>query len=305
MRHCITLEDFSADELRAILNIAVEIKAEPERFATALQGKWLLMLFQKTSTRTRLSFEVGMGKLGGRAVVMDWDSSNFSISPIEYESRYVSTIIDVVMARLKLHKDTMALAENSRVPVINGCDDKFHPCQALADLLTIHEQSGGIEGQTLAYVGVHNNVANSLALGMSRLNGKLILVTPEVNEASNDPEKMERVLASGHVERTLDMKSAVKRANFVYTDTWVDMEHFNAPSYQEEKERRIRKMLPYQLNAENLAGSDAYILHDMPIHPGYEISADMVHAPNSLIFRQAENRMYVQQALLMFLLGAL
>ncbi len=303
MKHCVTLDDFSGEELLQIVQWAVKLKKHPERYQDILEGRWLLMLFQKTSTRTRLSFEVGMGKLGGRTIMMDWDSSNFSISPIQYEAQYASGHTDLIMARLKLHRNTLILAEHSRVPIINGCDDKFHPCQALADLVTVYEKAGSFEGQTLAFVGIHNNVANSLACSLPKVGGRLILVTPEVNPAANDPEMMERITASEQVERSLNLRESVQRAQFVYTDTWVDMEFINDDSYQEEKERRIALMRPYQINRENLAGSGAYILHDMPIHPGYEIAEDMVYAPNSLIFQQAENRMYAQQALMLYLLG--
>lgn len=303
MRHCLTLDHFSNDELLHIVQLALRLKQNPDDFDQVLHGRWLLMLFQKTSTRTRLSFEIGMGRLGGNSVVMDWDTSNFSISPIAYEAQYASGHTDLIMARLKFHEDTQTLAQNSKVPVINGCDDKFHPCQALGDMMTIYEAAGSLKGQTVAFVGVHNNVANSLACAMPGMGCRLILVTPEINPAANDPEMMERQTATGLVERTLNMKDAVARAQFVYTDTWVDMEYFQDDSYAEEKKRRIDMMLPYQLNAENLKGSDAYILHDMPIHPGYEISEELVHAPHSLIFQQAENRLYAQQALMMFLLG--
>jgi ornithine carbamoyltransferase len=234
---------------------------------------------------------------------MDWDKSNFSISPIEYEARYASIHADLIMARLKVHRDTRRLAESSQVPVINGCDDKYHPCQGLADLLTVYEQSGGFPGQTVAYVGIHNNVANSLACGLSKVGARTILVTPEANPAAEDAELMERALGTGLVERTLNLREAVERANFVYTDTWVDMEFFGDPSYREEKERRIALLSPYQLNRENLAGSDAWIMHDMPIHPGYEITEEVVASPRSIIFRQAENRLYAQQALMLYLLG--
>jgi ornithine carbamoyltransferase len=303
LKHCITLDDYTGTELLHIVELALRLKREPQRFADILQGRWLLMLFQKTSTRTRMSFEIGMGRLGGRTLVMDWDSSNFSISPIEYEARYASTHTDLIMARLKRHADTRILAYGSRVPVINGCDDKFHPCQGLADLLTVYEQAGSFEGQTVAYVGIHNNVANSLACGLSKVGARLILVTPEINPAAEDSALMERVFATGLVERTLNLRDAAKRAGFVYTDTWVDMEFFQDPAFHAEKERRVAALSPYQLNRETLANSKAFILHDMPIHPGYEIDEALVDSPRSLIFRQAENRLYAQQALMLFLLG--
>jgi ornithine carbamoyltransferase len=235
---------------------------------------------------------------------MDWDSSNFAISPIRFEARYVSRHMDLVMARLKEHEDTQTLAEFSGVPVINGCDNKFHPCQALADLVTVYETAGSFEGQTLTYAGIHNNVANSLLIACTHVGMNLILVTPEKNAASDDAELMRRMMSKGNVERTLQFNDAAKRSQFVYTDTWVDMEFFEDESFSEEKDRRVEKMLPFQLNAENLAGSEAFILHDMPIHPGYEISAELIESPRSRIYQQAENRLYAQQALMLLLLGA-
>ena len=302
MKHVLSFSDFSGEELTGLVRLALEIKRHPERFAGRMAGRWLLMLFQKTSTRTRISFEMGMKNLGGDSLVMDWDKSNFSISPIRYEARYVSRHADVIMARLKSHQDVAALAEFSSIPVINGCDDKFHPCQALADLLTVYETSGGFEGQTVTYTGIHNNVVNSLAEACTKVGLKLILVTPEMNPAAAEVAQMDAWKASGWVETLDDLRTAAERSQYVYTDTWVDMEYFYDPDYQEEKERRIAKMLPYQLNQENLGASTAYILHDMPVHPGYEISEDMVESPRSLIYQQAENRMYAQQALMLHLL---
>lgn len=304
MKHLLSLEDFTSEEVRHVVQLASELKKNPKRFEGLLQGRWLLMLFQKPSTRTRLSFELGMRQLGGNAIVMDWDKSNFAISPIKFEARYVARHMDLVMARLKRHEDSQALAEYSKVPVINGCDDKFHPCQALADMLTVYETAGGFEGQILTYVGIHNNVANSLAIACNHVGMKLILVTPETNPAAADPALMKRIMAKGNVEICEDLQDAAARSNFVYTDTWVDMEFFNDESFAAEKERRINKMLPYQLNEESLKGSEAWILHDMPIHPGYEISEELVDSPRSRIYEQAENRLYAQQALMLHLLGS-
>ena len=303
MQHFLCLDDFSSEEVQHVVQLALEIKRNPKRFYGSLEGRWLLMLFQKTSTRTRLSFEMGIKQLGGDCVVMDWDKSNFAISPIRYEATYVSRHVDLLMARLKCHDDTRRLAEFARVPVINGCDDKFHPCQALADLVTVYETAGTFENQTLCYVGIHNNVTNSLIIACIHVGAKLLLVTPETNPAAADQELMKRALATGLVEQVASLKEAAKRANFVYTDTWVDMEFFEDESFLREKQRRTQKMLPFQLNEENLAGSDAYILHDMPIHPGYEIDEALVDSPRSLIYQQAENRLYAQQALMLHLLG--
>lgn len=303
VKHCISLVEFGKDELRRLIQTALKLKRAPERYTELMRGRWLLMLFQKTSTRTRLSFELGIGKLGGRAVWMDWQTSNFSISPIEYEARYASTQVDLIMARLKRHEDLLTLARHSSVPVINGCDDRYHPCQALADILTVYEASGGFDRATVTYVGIHNNVTNALAQACHLAGVHLILATPEVNPAAEDAPLMERLTAAGTVERTLNLNAAARRSQFVYTDTWVDMEYFADPAYREEKERRVKLLTPYQVNRKTLAGSDPFILHDMPIHPGYEIDAESVNSPRSLIYQQAANRTYVQQALMLHLLG--
>lgn len=302
MKHVVSLLNFSGEEIESIVLLALEMKRNPEKFFHTLSGKWLLMLFQKTSTRTRISFEMGMKRLGGESLVLDWDKSNFAISPIKYEAQYVSRQVDVVMARLKEHGDIQELAAHATIPVINGCDNRFHPCQALADLITVYEDAGKFSGETLTYTGVHNNVANSLAIASARVGLHLILVTPETNAEANQPEMMKELMATGHVEQMNDLNQAARRSSYVYTDTWVDMEFFQDPAYQQENERRILEMTPFQLNKENLAGSEAKILHDMPIHPGYEISEEMANSPRSLILTQAENRMYAQQALLIHLL---
>ncbi|OBZ10841.1 ornithine carbamoyltransferase [Bacillus sp. FJAT-26390] len=302
MIHLLSLKEFSKDMIQSIIHQAVEMKQSPERFYHATERKGLLMLFQKTSTRTSLSFQSGINQLGGYSVVMDWDSSNFSISPIQYEARYASRNCDVIMARLKKHSDVLELAQYSSVPVINGCCEKYHPCQALADLMTIYEVAGTFEGITLTYVGIHNNVANSLVAGCTAMGVKLLLVTPIVNTPSWDEELMQAAYQSGYVENAAHLSEAVSRSDFVYTDTWVDMEFFHESHYEEEKNHRMEQMLPYQLNRNNLKGFSPYIMHDMPIHPGYEIEAELVESDRSVIYQQAENRMHVQKALLLYLL---
>jgi ornithine carbamoyltransferase len=259
------------------------------------------MLFQKTSTRTNLSFQSGIHQMGGYAVTMDWDSSNFRITPIQYEARYASRNCDFIMARLKKHSDLLQLAQYSQVPVINGCCDKYHPCQALADLMTIYEVNGGFSGVTLTYVGIHNNVANSLVAGCVTLGIKLLLVIPIINEASWDEELMQNAYQSGYIENVKSLSEAAARTDFLYTDTWVDMEFFQDPLYQDEKKRRLEKMLPYQVNQHNLQGYSPYIMHDMPVHPGFEIEEGLIESEKSLIYQQAENRMHVQKSLLLHL----
>jgi ornithine carbamoyltransferase len=195
------------------------------------------------------------------------------------------------------------MADYSRVPVINGCDNRYQPTQALADFLTVLEHKGRLEGINLVYTGIHNNVANSLLEGGTKLGMKITLVTPEINEASIDQELIAAAEKTGLYEHTLDIKAAVAKADVVYTDAWVDMEFFLDPKFEEEKKRRIAKMLPYQLNEELLKNSQALIMHDMPIHTGYEISRAIIEDPKSIIFDQAENRLHAEKAVLLTLLG--
>jgi ornithine carbamoyltransferase len=298
MRHLLTLKECSERELYNIIELGIRMKRNAAAYSTACSGQTLFMLFQKSSTRTSLSFQAGIQQMGGYAVTMDWDSSNFKLSPIKYEARYVSRNCSFIMARLKRHEDLRQLAGHSTVPVINGCCDKYHPCQALADFMTIYETAGTFDGITLAYVGIHNNVANSLVAGCMKLGLKLLLVTPIVNEASWDEELMREAYKSGCVEKVSTLSEAAQRADFVYTDTWVDMEFFHESKYAEEKEKRIETMLPYQVNRSNLQGCSPYLMHDMPIHPGYEIEEELVESEKSIIYEQADNRLHVQKALL-------
>lgn len=302
-RHLLSLKELDKATLFSIIQKGIEVKQNPRDFHRACENKGLLMLFQKTSTRTNLSFQSGINQMGGYAVTMDWDSSNFSLSPIQYEARYASRNCDVIMARLKKHSDLLELAKYSNVPIINGCCDKYHPCQALADLMTIYEVNGTYSGVTLTYVGVHNNVANSLIEGCVILGIKLLLVTPIVNEASWNEELMRKAYQSGYIENLKCISEAVKRTDFIYTDTWVDMEYFQENDYQDEKARRIELMMPFQINKMNLGKFSPYIMHDMPIHPGFEIEEELIESQNSIIYQQAENRMHIQKSLLMHLCG--
>ncbi|BBH22392.1 ornithine carbamoyltransferase [Paenibacillus baekrokdamisoli] len=303
MNHLLSLKEFNKDTLHSIVQKGIEIKNSPEKFYHASERKGLLMLFQKTSTRTNLSFQSAINQMGGYSVAMDWDSSNFSISPIQYEAQYVSRNCDVIMARLKNHSDLLELAKYAKVPVINGCCDKYHPCQALADLMTIYEAAGTFSGITLTYVGILNNVANSLIAGCTSLGIKLLLVTPIINAPSWDEELMQTAFRSGCVENVSSLSEAVSKSDFVYTDAWVDMEFLHESHYEGEKKRRIEQMLPFQLNRKNLNGYSPYIMHDMPIHPGFEIEEELIESERSVIYQQAENRMHAQKSLLLYLLN--
>ncbi|MBV1878054.1 MAG: hypothetical protein KUG79_10475 [Pseudomonadales bacterium] len=304
MRHLPSLKDFSADEIKQILNKAVEIKANPADYYNVLHRKSLAMLFQKTSTRTRVSFEAAMTELGGHAIFVDWATSNFVLSGIEHETEYLSRNVSCIMARLMHHEDLQKIISASRVPVINGCDEMFHPCQALTDVLTIMEYSdNNLEAQHLVYVGVQNNVSNSLALICDKLNIELTLATPEdtANRESLDTDVQHILKTSSRINQTTDPKAAVQNANFVYTDTWIDMQYFNNPDHEAENKARLNMMMPYQINTKLLAGINCKVMHDMPIHDGFEISASMTKDPRAIIYPQSENRLHAQKGLLWWL----
>jgi ornithine carbamoyltransferase len=301
--HLLTLKNWPSKEVRELIDSSLEIKRNPGDYEFALEGKSLAMIFQKTSTRTRLSFEVGMTQLGGHAVYMDWLTTNLVLADLRDEGRSISGYVDGVLARLLKNSDLRVMAEASRVPVINGCDEKYHPCQVIADLVTIKEKLGRLEGLKLAYIGVHNNVCNSLIVGCTKVGVSIVTVTPVVNEASFDGGLVEAAKATGLYERSLDVKAAVEDSDVVYTDTWVDMEFFLDSQFRKEKEKRVKTMLPYQVNRKLLGDSDALIMHDMPIHRGYEIADDMVESANSVIYDQSENRLYSAKAVLLKLLG--
>jgi len=300
--HLINFKELSDQQLMEIIDKAVEVKRNPEKYRTALNGKSLAMIFQKTSTRTRVSFEVAMTQLGGHALYIDWRTTNFALADVSDETRYLSRNVDCIMARLMKNADLQAMAKASRVPVINGCDEKYHPSQAIADLMTMKEKKGTLKGVKLVYIGAQNNVCNSLIDGCTKTGVKITTVTPIFNEPSRDEELLENARKTGLYETTLDVKEAVKNADFVYTDTWVDMEFFQDPKYAAEKEKRIKLMMPYQINKELMKKSNAYIMHDMPIHRGYEISSDIIESSKSVIYEQSENRLYSAKAILLNLL---
>ena len=297
--HLLNFKDLSGQQLEALVDLGIETKNNPKRFAKSLDGKSAALVFQKTSTRTRVAFEVAMTQLGGHAVFIDWRTTNFTLADIADETRYLSRNVDFIMARLLKNKDLQKMADASRVPVINGCDDMYHPSQCIADLITIKEKAGKLKGVKLAYVGVHNNVCNSLIEGCTKTGVKLTTVTPMVNEAAHDEELLREAKKTGLWTTTLNVKNAVKDSDFVYTDTWIDMEFFTDPKFAEEKEKRLKKMMPYQINAHLLKGSDAWVMHDMPIHRGYEISPEVIENSKSAIFEQAENRLYSAKAILL------
>jgi ornithine carbamoyltransferase len=300
--HLINFKDLSGKELSVLVDLGLEIKYNPKKYHKELVGKSAALIFQKTSTRTRISFEVAMTQLGGHALFIDWRSTNFTLADIGDEIQYMSRNVDCIMARLLYNSDLQKMAAASRVPIINGCDEKYHPSQALADLITLKEKNDKLKGTKLVYVGVHNNVTNSLIEGCTKTGVKLTTVTPIFNEAARDEELMEEARKTGLWKSTLDINEAIEDADFVYTDTWIDMEFFTDPKFAQEKERRTKLMMPYQVNTQLLKANHPYIMHDMPIHRGYEISAEAIADHKSVIYEQAENRLYSAKAIFLKLL---
>jgi ornithine carbamoyltransferase len=300
--HLLNFKGLSGQQLVRMIDKGIDIKHNAKKYGEALKGKSCALLFQKTSTRTRVSFEVAMTQLGGHALFIDWRTTNFALADIGDEGQYLSRNVDCIMARLLKNSDLQIMAKASRVPVINGCDEKYHPSQAIADLITVKEKKGKLNGVKLVYIGVHNNVCNSLIEGCTKTGVRITTVTPIFNEPTRDDALLMAAKKTGLWETTLDVKKAVRDADFVYTDTWVDMEFFTEAKFALEKEKRLEQMMPYQVNRQLMRNSKAYVMHDMPIHRGYEITTDVISSPKSIIYQQGENRLYSAKAILVELL---
>ena len=295
----ITLKDWSSEEVAKVVEVSLNMKSDPDRFDGTMKGKNLALLFQKTSTRTRYTGEIGMIQLGGHAVYLDWDVTNFGLADLGDEIKVLSLYADLVLVRLLKHADVLKAKETSTVPVMNGCCDRYHPLQALADVMTIQETVGRLDGTRLTYVGARNNVCNSLVAAGVKVGMHVTAVTPEVNPAATDEALYEEARRLGLYDETDELSEGLERTDVVYTDTWIDMEYFTDPDFAEEKERRIKLFQPYQLNATSLDGLDLRIMHCLPAHRGYEIDGDLLEDPRSIIFDQAENRLHSQKAVIL------
>jgi ornithine carbamoyltransferase len=302
-RHFVEMKDLTAEELWQVLKTAETLKLERCRGALhpVLAGKTLGMIFQKPSLRTRVSFEAGMTQLGGHAIYLaPSDISLGQRETTEDVAIVLSRMCDIIMARVFGHDIVTDLARHATVPVINGLSDREHPCQVLADLLTIWEKKGTIAGLRMVYSGDGNNVAHSLMYGAALLGMSLAVVTPKGYEPDAEivRETQEMAARTGCViEVSNDLMSACRGADVVYTDVWASM------GQEEEAADRRKFFMPYQVNAELLAVMDpgAIILHCLPAHYDEEITYDVSRTPNSVIFDQAENRMHAQKALMALL----
>jgi ornithine carbamoyltransferase len=300
-RDCLTLAEFSSDEVALILDEAVKIRAMQKARIPyrPLRGRTLAMVFQKPSNRTRVSFEVGMYQLGGHAL---------SLSPQEIQmgkretpsdtGRVLARYIDAIMVRTFDHEELEELAGAADVPVVNGLSDAHHPCQALADLLTVREEFGVLEGVKIAYVGDGNNVAHSLAIACALTGAELAIAHPEGHGPDPEVVKTAGKLGAAPV-LTGDPGEAASGARVVYTDVWASM------GQEAEAEDRKKEFGPFQVNEElmGLAAEDAVFLHCLPAHRGQEVTAEVIDGSRSRVFDQAENRLHAQKALLYLLVG--
>lgn len=303
VRHFLTLHEWNATEIEALFQRAAALKEDPDRFHQSLSGKSLAMIFQKSSTRTRVSFEVGMYQLGGHALFLSAQDIQLGRGEtIADTARVLSRYADGIMARTFAHQDVLDLARYGSVPVINGLTDDLHPCQALADYFTLRERFGDLAGRKIAYVGDGNNMARSLMFGATKVGMSIAIASPAGYEVSGpylDLARHEAAEAGTQIVLTSEPAEAVAGASAVYTDVWASM--------GQEKEAVARKKafqgftVDQALMAEALP--DAVFLHCLPCHRGEEVAAEVVDGAQSVIFDEAENRLHVQKAVLLSLLS--
>ena len=292
--------DWSRSELETLLDLADELKAAQQAGEEhrLLPGRTLGMIFQKPSTRTRVSFEVGMWQLGGFALYLSANDLQLGRGEtIRDTATVLSRYLDAIMIRTFAQEDVEQLAEHASIPVINGLTDAAHPCQVLADLMTIRERRGTLAGLTLAYLGDGNNMCASLMVGAAKFGMRFVAATPKGYEPSARAVELARDAAAesgGSVQLTDDPRAACAHADVLYTDVWTSM------GQEAENERRVRDLRGFEIDSAALeaAGDEAIVLHCLPAHYGEEISEEIVYGPHSAIFDQAENRLHAQKALL-------
>jgi len=299
----LTIRDFTSDELRHLLALAQDIKASPARFGDALKGKALALIFEKPSLRTRVSFDVGIHQLGGFSVYLSPAEINLGKRESVYDvAKNLERMVQGIMIRTFAHDIVEKMAEWARVPVINGLTDFSHPCQAMADFLTILEHKGRLEGLKVAYVGDSNNVSNSLMFAAARFGAHISIGSPEGYQPKAEVAQWTRdagAATGSTLLVTADPVEAVAGADVVYTDTWASM--------GQEAEAYARKAVfrPYQVNAELFAKAkpDALFMHCLPAHRGDEVTDEVIDSPNSVVFDEAENRLHAQKAILLEMMG--
>ena len=305
MKHFISIHDITTEEFHALLDLAIRLKKETKAGIAhpILKGKSLGMIFTKSSTRTRISFEVGMYQLGGHPLYLNANDMQLGRGESIYDTANVmSRFVDGIMIRTFAHQDVLDLAKYGTVPVINALTDDLHPCQAMADLMTVYEHKGKLEGLKLAYVGDGNNVAHSLLYACAKAGMHMSVATPEGYACAEEVVENAKADAKETGSRILitnDPEEAVAGADVVCTDTWTSM------GQEAEKAERVKIFKDYQVNAALFAKSkeDSVFIHCLPAYRGYEVTEDVIDGPRSIIFDEAENRLHAQKAILATLMA--
>lgn len=305
MKDLISLHDLTSEEVKGLLELGLKLKKEQKSGIEhhILKGKSLGMIFTKSSTRTRVSFEVGMTQLGGYPLFLSSNDIQLGRGETIHDTaKVLERMLDGIMIRTYAHRDVLDLAKYADIPVINALTDLLHPCQVLADLMTAYEHKGKLEGLKLAYIGDGNNMAHSLMYGCAKAGMDCAIATPDnyqcdsevVANAKDDFKKSGRELIL-----TNDPVEAIKNADVVYTDTWVSM------GQEAEKAERQKIFMPYQVNGALMshADSEAVFMHCLPAYRGYEVTEEVIDGPQSVIFDEAENRLHAQKAVMATLMG--
>ena len=304
MNDLISLHDLTSEEIHNLLKLGLKLKDELKKGIPhpILKGKTLGMIFTKSSTRTRVSFEVGMTQLGGYPLFLSSNDIQLGRGETIHDTaKVLERYLDGIMIRTYSHNDVIELAEEANIPVINALTDLLHPCQVLADLMTAYEHKGRLEGLKFAYIGDGNNMAHSIMYGCAKAGLDCAIATP-ANYTCDDEvvenAKADFKAASRQLILTEDPIEAIKDADIVYTDTWVSM------GQEAEKAERQRIFMPYQVNKELFAHakSDAVFMHCLPAYRGFEVTEDVIDGPQSVIFDEAENRLHAQKAVLVMLM---
>ena len=305
LKHFISIHDITCEEFQYLMDLALKLKQEHKAGVkhTMLEGKTLGMIFTKSSTRTRISFEVGMYQLGGHPMYLNANDMQLGRGESIYDTANVmSRFVDGIMIRTFDHQDVLDLAKYGSVPVINALTDHLHPCQAMADLMTVYEHKGALKGLKLAYVGDGNNVAHSLLYACAKAGMHMSVATPEGYECDAEVvanAKADAKETGAQIVTTHDPIEAMKDADVVCTDTWTSM------GQEAEKAERVKVFRDYQVNKELFAHAkdDAIFIHCLPAYRGYEVTEDIIDGPMSVIFDEAENRLHAQKAILVALMA--
>lgn len=295
--------EWNAAQVRELLHLAADVKSHPDRYRGALAGRFLALIFEKPSLRTRVAFEVGISSLGGSSVFLDHTETKLGQrESIPDVARSLERWVHGIVARTFTQESIDALAQNASIPVINALSDRYHPCQALADFFTLQERFGGLRGLKLAYLGDGNNVCHSLVSIAARAGAHLRIATPsgyDPDPAVVSEAKRAARETRGKLELCNSPEEAVAGAQAIYTDVWTSMGH------EEESAAREAAFVGYQVNDAlfSHAAPDAVFMHCLPAHRGSEVSAEVIESPRSIVFDQAENRLHMQKAILLTLLN--